>query len=99
MSPDSWPDPERFFPDRFLDQKPSPYAFLPFGGGIRRCIGMAFALYEMRIVLATVLGSLTVRAAPGYEPHLVRRGIAFAPSEGMPLLVEDRRTRASKAAS
>jgi cytochrome P450 len=89
-NPKLWPDPERFDPTRFLDTKPSPYAFFPFGGGVRRCIGMAFAMYEMQVVIATVLSRLHVRAAPGYEARLVRRAITFTPSEGMPIIVEDR---------
>src|SRR5262249_53549694 len=50
--PDIWPNPARFDPTRFLGLRPSPYTFLPFGGGVRRCLGMAFALYEMKVVLA-----------------------------------------------
>ena len=53
--PDIWPEPHTFDPDRFLAKRGSPYEFFPFGGGIRRCIGAAFALYEMKIVLAQVL--------------------------------------------
>jgi cytochrome P450 len=87
-----WPDPERFDPSRFLGTKVSPYAFFPFGGGVRRCIGMAFALYEMQVVLATVLTRLRVRRAPGKPVRLVRRAITFAPSQGMPLVVEARRS-------
>lgn len=89
-NPRVWPDPLRFEPSRFLGDKPSPYTFFPFGGGIRRCIGMAFALYEMQVVLATVLSRLTVRAVPDARVRLVRRAITFAPSDGMPLIVEDR---------
>ncbi len=89
--PRAWPEPERFDPSRFLDGKPSPYAFFPFGGGIRRCIGMAFALYEMQVALATILSRLTLLPAPGARVRLTRRAITFAPSEGMPLVVRDRR--------
>lgn len=89
-NPEVWPDPDRFDPRRFLDAKPSPYGFFPFGGGVRRCIGMAFALYEMQVVLATVLRHLTVEAAPGVDIRLVRRSITFAPSDGMPLIARDR---------
>ncbi|MCA9609577.1 MAG: cytochrome P450 [Myxococcales bacterium] len=88
--PRVWPDPLRFDPSRFLDSKPSPYTFFPFGGGIRRCIGMAFALYEMQVVLATVLSRLTIEPAPDAHVRLVRRAITFAPSDGMPLIVKDR---------
>ncbi|HSV08098.1 MAG TPA: hypothetical protein VLI07_16410 [Candidatus Binatus sp.] len=51
---------------------------------------MAFALYEMKVVLATVLSHLELHAAPGYRMKLVRRSITFAPSEGMPVVVERR---------
>jgi len=88
--PDAWPDPERFDPDRFVGQRVSPYAFFPFGGGIRRCLGMAFALYEMRVVTAEVLQRVVLSAAPGYQVRVVRRGITFAPSDGLPVLAEKR---------
>jgi len=86
--PDAWPDPERFDPDRFVGQRTSPYAFFPFGGGVRRCLGMAFALYEMKIVVAEILARVALRAAPGYRVRVVRRGITFAPSKGMPVVVD-----------
>jgi len=88
--PDLWPDPERFDPTRFLGTRPSPYEFLPFGGGVRRCIGMAFALYEMKVVLAQVLLRLELRLAPGYRMKLVRRSITLAPSRGMPVIAAPR---------
>lgn len=53
--PDLYPDPERFRPDRFLERDFGPFEYLPFGGGSRRCFGASFALYEMKLVLATVL--------------------------------------------
>jgi cytochrome P450 len=54
-NPKIYPDPERFDARRFLKTKPSPFAYTPFGGGSRRCLGAAFALYEMKLVLATIL--------------------------------------------
>ena len=89
--PDVWTDPERFDPTRFLDRKISPYEHLPFGGGIRRCIGMAFAMYEMKIVLGTILQRFDFEKAPRYRSRVVRRGITFAPSEGMPVVIRRRR--------
>jgi len=86
--PDVWPEPAQFRPERFLGGHVDPYAFLPFGGGPRRCLGMAFALYEMKMVLAEVLLRVALRPLPGYEPRLVRRSVTVAPSQGMPLVVE-----------
>jgi cytochrome P450 len=88
--PDVWPDPERFDPGRFLGARPSPYEFLPFGGGSRRCLGMAFALYEMKVVLAAVLSRVDLARAPGYRMKVVRRSITLAPSRGMPVVVTAR---------
>jgi cytochrome P450 len=81
--PERWPEPERFRPERFLEAKPTPYEFLPFGGGIRRCLGMAFALVEMKIVLAEVLTRVALEPAEGYRARVVRRSITLAPSEGV----------------
>jgi cytochrome P450 len=88
--PDLWPEPERFDPERFIGRRPSPYEFFPFGGGVRRCLGMAFALYEMKIVLAEVLSRVELRFATGYRMQQVRRSITLAPSRGMPVVVARR---------
>lgn len=79
----TWPEPERFDPDRFVGVRVSPYEFFPFGGGIRRCIGEAFALWEMRAVLATVLRNLEPVAV--MPIRTVRRNITLSPSLGMPI--------------
>jgi cytochrome P450 len=86
--PDVWPDPERFDPDRFLRTRPSPYTFFPFGGGVRRCIGAAFATYEMKTVLAEVLPRVDLRIAPGYRMRPRLRAVTIAPSAGMPVVVD-----------
>jgi len=83
-----WPRAARFDPSRFVDTQVSPYAYLPFGGGVRRCIGLAFAHYEMRIVLATVLSRFRVKAQPGVHIQPKRRGVSLAPSHGMPVILE-----------
>ena len=80
--PDLWPDPERFAPERFVGARPSPYAFLPFGGGDRRCLGAAFATYEMKVVLAELLARVDLRVAPGYRMRPVLRTVTVAPSAG-----------------
>jgi cytochrome P450 len=88
---DLWPDPERFDPDRFHNRRVSPYTFFPFGGGVRRCLGMAFALYEMKVVLARLFTRTDLQVAPGYHARPVRRAITLAPSGGVPLVVLRRR--------
>jgi cytochrome P450 len=80
--PDAYPEPERFMPERWLGVKPDPYTWLPFGGGTRRCIGMAFAQFEMRIVLSTIVPRVQLASVDG-DARVVRRGITLAPSGGM----------------
>jgi cytochrome P450 len=79
--PAYWEAPSEFRPARFLDAKPDPYAWLPFGAGSRRCIGMAFALFEARIVLATLLTERTL-VLPAPPARVTLRGTFFAPSGG-----------------
>ena len=86
--PDVWADPECFRPERFVGTRPSPYAFFPFGGGVRRCIGAAFATYEMKVVLARILSRVALRPLPGRDVRPVRRTITLAPSRGMPVIVD-----------
>jgi len=92
--PELWPAPTTYDPSRFVGKKIDPTHYFPFGGGVRRCLGMAFATYEMKIVLSTILAHVELAAAPGPEVRLVRRGITFAPSNGMPVVVT-RRVRVS----
>jgi cytochrome P450 len=79
--PAYWEAPTEFRPARFLDAKPDPYAWLPFGAGSRRCIGMAFALFEARIVLATLLAERTL-VLPVPPARVTLRSFFFAPSGG-----------------
>jgi len=88
--PALWAEPAKFNPDRFLEGHIDPYAFFPFGGGIRRCIGAAFASYQMKIVLAEILLHTELRAVEGYTARLERRSIAFAPSRGLPVILASR---------
>ena len=87
---DLWPDPEKFDPNRFIGKKADPTHYFPFGGGTRRCLGMAFANYEMKVVLATILANVDISRAPGPPSRLVRRGITLAPSDGMRLIAQRR---------
>ena len=92
-----YPDPTRFDPARFLGKKFTPNEFFPFGGGIRRCIGMAFALYEIKMVLATALCRTQLRLAPGPPPTVARRSITLTPSDGTRVIVDQRSPRAASA--
>jgi cytochrome P450 len=79
---DLFPDPEEFRPERFLEGKPDTYVWIPFGGGVRRCIGAAFAEYEMRIVLRAILERAEL-SAPDPKPEKVKvRNITLAPGKG-----------------
>jgi cytochrome P450 len=91
MDPDVYPDPGAFRPERFLGVKPGTYTWLPFGGGPRRCIGAAFALMEMRVVLATVLERvrLATTVAPGERQRL--KHITLVPHRGARIAIDARR--------
>ncbi len=94
--PDAYANPERFDPDRWVGVKPDPYTWLPFGGGIRRCIGMAFAQVEMRLVIQSVVMRTRMRLADG-PAAVTRRGITLAPTGGTRVIL-DERTRHQSAA-
>ncbi len=86
-NPDYYPDPFVFKPERFIGTKPDAYEHVFFGGGIRRCLGMAFALYEMKVVIATLL--LRCKIIPvniSLEPEL--QGSFFAPKGSLEMKVE-----------
>jgi cytochrome P450 len=91
---DLYPEPKRFKPERFLERQFSPYEYLPFGGGSRRCIGMAFALLEMKLVLATVLSRYNLAIAGNHLVQPVRRGVTLAPSSGKWLVATAQRQKA-----
>ncbi|MGH7899819.1 MAG: cytochrome P450, partial [Candidatus Binatia bacterium] len=80
--PDLYPEPDRFRPERFLEAKPTPYDYFPFGGGARRCLGMAFAQYEMKVVAATILSRLDLALPADSDVRPIRRAITIAPSDG-----------------
>ena len=88
--PDLYPEPEKFRPERYRERKFSSHEWNPFGGGSRSCLGQAFALYEMKVVLATLFSTLTLTRPPGALSKPVRRGIAVGPSDGTRLTAEFR---------
>ena len=77
---DVYPDPEEFRPERFLERRYSPFEYLPFGGGIRRCIGMAFAQFEMKLVISGILSNFELALADSRSVRPVRRGLTAGPS-------------------
>jgi cytochrome P450 family 135 len=83
-----YPDPEQFCPERLLDQQPSPYTLIPFGGGTRRCIGASFAMMEMKTILHTVLGRVELRSPTerSERPNRWRR-FTTTPSRGGRVIV------------
>ncbi|AFZ37131.1 Unspecific monooxygenase [Stanieria cyanosphaera PCC 7437] len=85
---DIYPEPKKFKPERFLERQFSPYEYLPFGGGNRRCLGYAFALFEMKLVLATILSEVELELLDRRFPKTVRRGITFAPAGGVRMRVK-----------
>lgn len=87
--PDIYPEPQKFRPERFLERKFTGYEWFPFGGGNRICLGMAFALYELKVVLATLFAaSRLTRAGP--PAAYIRRGLTLAPRDGAQVTLVER---------
>lgn len=89
---DLWREPARFDPERFYNQpRPSPFVYMPFGGGNRRCIGASLAKVESAIVLGTILRELELELDEPSEPAWARDGIALCPRPGVRMHVRARR--------
>ncbi len=88
---DLYPDPERFRPERFLERHYAAHEWFPFGGGGRMCLGMAFALYEMKVVLSTLIERVRLARPPGGRSAPVRRGLALTPDDETQVTVRERR--------
>jgi cytochrome P450 len=80
--PEIYEDPYSFRPERFLDQAPGTYTWIPFGGGRRRCLGASFAMLEMKVVLRAVLGAYSVAPVDGRHERARRRNITIRPGDG-----------------
>jgi len=89
--PELYADPDAMRPERFLEQPPGTYTWIPFGGGRRRCLGASFAIAEMKIVLAAVLRRFELEPA-GAPETTRRRSITFSPSGGATVILRARAT-------
>ena len=86
----TYTEPELFRPERFIDHSYSAFEYMPFGGGHRRCIGAAFASYEMAIVLGTILKRYQLELVDSNLVVPKRRNVTIGPSSGVPIRVNKR---------
>ena len=95
--PALFPHPDRFDPDRFLDKLPDTYSWIPFGGGIRRCIGATFAHMEMDVVLRVLLERVELVPTAAAGERWAFRGVVWAPAGGGKAVVRARSSSATSA--
>ena len=93
---DLYPNSYEFRPERFLERQFSSFEFMPFGGGARRCIGEALALFEMKLVLATILSSYQLALADRHPEVPRRRGVTLAPARGVKIQIVGQRASRSR---
>ena len=85
---DLYPEPVEFRPERFLEHTPDAYTWIPFGGGVRRCIGASFAQFEMRVIMRTILERAQLRAAGPRSERSKLRNVTSAPARGCRVVLE-----------
>jgi cytochrome P450 family 135 len=85
---DLYPEPDRFRPERFLERTYTGHEWFPFGGGNRICLGIAFAIYEMKVVLSTLFAARRFARPAGSRSVAIRQGLALGPHDGVPVTVK-----------
>ncbi len=90
---DLYPEPKKFKPERFLERQFSPFEFIPFGSGSRRCMGEALAQFEMKLVLATILSRYQLELAENKPVKPQRRGVVLAPKGGVKMILKGKRVQ------
>ncbi|WP_236721300.1 cytochrome P450 [Trichormus sp. NMC-1] len=84
---DVYPNSKRFRPERFLERQYTPYEFIPFGGGSRYCLGYAFAMLEMKLLIASIVSKYNLKLADNQPIQPVRHLSTIKPSNGVPLVI------------
>ncbi len=96
---DIYPEAKQFKPERFLEKQYSPYEFIPFGGGARRCIGEALAQMELKLAIATILSNYEIDLASQKLEKPKRRGVTLAPDNGVKIIIKGKRKPPAKSIS
>jgi cytochrome P450 len=91
--PDIYPNPDEFRPERFLEEPAGTYTWIPFGGGVRRCLGASFAMFEMKQVLAAIADNVWLEPADPVPEKVARRAITFTPEKGARVVATFRKGR------
>jgi cytochrome P450 family 135 len=90
LSEDTYTEPRRFRPERFLERPPGTYTWIPFGGGTRRCLAASYAEMEMKRVLRTVLTTVDLRPADDRSERMRKSAISFSPDQSGQVIAEPR---------
>jgi len=90
LRPDLYPEPRAFRPERFLEDQPAAYSWIPFGGGVRRCIGAAFAQLEIKTVLRTVLAHTRLSAPDPAPERQLSRHVTLVPAKDALVRMDER---------